>query len=35
MAQPNKRLKLAAPVFKGIVVFAASPAARRSLTAIR
>ena len=33
--QPNKRLKLAAPALKGIVVFVIIPAARRSLSAIR
>ena len=34
-ALPNKRLKLAAPAFKGITMFVISKAARRSLSAIR
>jgi len=33
--QPNKRLKLAAPVFKGNVMFVNNQTARRSLSAIR
>ncbi len=34
-APPNKRLKLAAPAFKGSVMFVIIRAARRSLSAIR
>jgi len=33
--RPNKRLKLAAPRFKGSVMFVNNEAARRSLSAIR
>jgi len=33
--QPNKRLKLASPVFKGGVMFVIAEVVRRSLSAIR
>ena len=33
--RPNMRLKLAAPAFKGIIVFVFTEVARRSLSAIR